>query len=87
MKVGAKANQTGLPPLTPPPGRSSTDGPHPEGRDDAHLRPTDGENKATNHFLQRLSDTLQFGGTQAEGSCGVKSMAVKVKRSVISINF
>lgn len=66
--------------------RSSADGPHPEGRDDAHLRPTDGEDEATNHFLQRLPDTLQLGGKHADGSCGVKPAAVKVKQSLISFN-
>lgn len=70
MELKANANQTAnLPPLTLVLGRSFTDGPHPEGGDDAHLRPPDGEDKATNHFLQRLSDTIQFRGTKADGSC------------------
>lgn len=72
VKLKANANQTAnLPPLTPALGRPFTDGPHPEGGDDAHLRPADGEDKATNHFLQRLSDPIQFRGTKADGSCSL----------------
>lgn len=48
----------------------SSDGPGPEGCDDAHLWATYGEDKTTSHLLQRMPNTLQLRGRKAEKAAG-----------------